>query len=202
VKNLNIAAILSLAATTTTMVLVSTPAYGANFSFTGSFNNPNDTPSFFFTADGSSTVNFRTYGWGGGTNAAGATISLGGFDPILTLFDATDNFVLQQDDAATSYDFNVNRVLASGSYRAVLSTYPNFSNGTNFANGFGNNGNFNGRTSAYAFDILNVTKAVRGSSATVPEPSGLVGAVIAGSLVIGLKRKLTSGKQAKLKIKG
>lgn len=183
------------------MVLGSAPAYGANFSFTGSFNNPNDTPSFFFTADGTSTVNFRTYGWGGGTNTAGTTIAIGGFDPILTLFDATDNFVLQQDDAI-GYDFNVNQVLASGSYRAVVSTFPNFSNGTNFANGFENNGNFNGRTSAYAFDILNVTKAVGGTSTTVPEPSGLVGTVIAGSMVIGLKRKLASGKQAKLKIKG
>jgi hypothetical protein len=181
------------------MVLGSAPAYGANFSFTGSFNNPNDTPSFFFTADGTSTVNFRTYGWGGGTNAAGTTIAGGGFDPILTLFDAADNFVLQQDDAI-GFDFNVNEMLAAGSYRAVISTFPNFSNGTNFANGFENNGNFNGRTSAYAFDILNVTKATGVNSTAVPEPSNLIGTAVAGFVVIGLKRKLAAGKTAKLKI--
>lgn len=199
-KNFTIATILGIAATTTGMTILSTPANAANLSFTGNLADANAIQSFFFTADGTSTVTFRSYGWGGGTNAQGRTIVAGGFDPLLTLFNGTTGaFLLEQDNNSQlpqNPDFQLSQVLAAGSYRAVISASGNFANGAfpggNFSDGFSGNNDFFGRTSAFAFDILNVNNAI---PTAVPEPSSLIGTALAGFTVVMFRRKLSSSKK-------
>lgn len=63
--------------------------------------------------------------------------------------------------------------------------------------------NSNGVLGRYTFNARNGGVIVPPPDATaVPEPSDIIGTVVAGFAVIGLKRKLTSGKKAKLKISG
>jgi hypothetical protein len=58
----------------------------AGISCTGSLDSPEDVFLEPFTLLSDSTVTIQTYGFGGGINAAGATISAGGFDPLAALF--------------------------------------------------------------------------------------------------------------------
>jgi hypothetical protein len=56
-------------------------------SCTGSLDAPEDVFAYTFTTTASDTnITVQTYGFGGGTNAAGATISAGGFDSLVALF--------------------------------------------------------------------------------------------------------------------
>ncbi len=178
-------------ATTTGAMLGAMPAYSASFS--GTLTTANDIYSVFFSSDGKSTINFKSYGYNGGKNAAGTTFVAGGFDPILTIFDPNDKWREEQNVSPSGLpDFDFDRVLPAGNYRAVLSVFENFSlPGNSFSDGFpGSNLGFDGRTSAYAFDI------VTQSSTAVPEPASLIGTVVAGFAVVGLKRKLVLSKKA------
>jgi hypothetical protein len=191
---------LGIAATTTGMLMACSPANAANLSLTGNLADANDIASFFFTADGTSTVTIRSYSWGGGTNAQGTTIAPGGFDPVLTLFNSTNgNYILDRDDISSTplnLDFQLSQVLAAGNYRAVLSASGNYANGAfpggNFSDGFTGGTDFFGRTSAYAFDILNVNNT---TPTAVPEPSSLIGTAVAGFTVVMFRRKLSSKKK-------
>jgi hypothetical protein len=58
------------------------------FSFTGNFVNDNDVQLFSFTLLSPGTVTVQTWGYGGGTNAAGQVIASGGFESILSIFQA------------------------------------------------------------------------------------------------------------------
>jgi hypothetical protein len=194
------AMVLGIAATTIT-ILGSAPAYGV--SFTGALNDINGNPdpdvisSVFFTADGISTINFRSYGYAGGTNADGTPITAGGFSPVLTLFDLNDRY---SELVTSSADFDFDRFLPAGTYRAVISTFPNLIDDTidpnplysptGFLGGgdFGTDSSNNSLTSAYAFDVVNKPTAV-------PEPSSLIGTVLAGFAVVKLKRKLSARKK-------
>lgn len=180
-------AMLGITAMTAGAILGSAPAYGA--SFTGALATENDIYWVFFSSDGTSTIKFKSYGYDGGTNAAGTTIAAGGFDPILTLFDPADNWYEEQNGTPSGLkDFDFERVLPAGNYRAVISVFENFSlPGNNFSDGFlGSNLGFDGRTSAYAFDVVTLP------ATAVPEPSSLIGTAVAGFAVLRLKRKLAS----------
>jgi hypothetical protein len=145
-----------------------------------------------------STVDIRTWSYDGGTNAAGAAITAGGFDPTLTLFDSTGVFIEQsQDISPTAFDAFISGVsLLAGNYIVALTEYDNFPNATDtnnllLSNGFTQQGqgNFTGpeflgapgsfinvdglqRTSQWAVDILGVDTA--GTPAPVPEPATLL----------------------------
>jgi hypothetical protein len=58
-------------------------------SYTGTFASPESYLSFVITLATPSTVDLQTYGFGGGTNAAGTVISAGGTDPFLAIFSGT-----------------------------------------------------------------------------------------------------------------
>ena len=58
------------------------------FSFAGSFTNDNDVQFFTFSLFSPNTVTLQTWGYGGGTNAAGQSIAPGGFESILQVYDA------------------------------------------------------------------------------------------------------------------
>lgn len=70
-----------------TISTCTTPA-GA-ISCTGTLDTPEDVFLESFTLTSSSDITVQTYGFGGGTNAAGTTISAGGFDSFVGLFSGT-----------------------------------------------------------------------------------------------------------------
>jgi hypothetical protein len=213
-RNFTIATILGIAATTTGMMLAATPTNAADLSFnigtlpdtsntfsTGILPTPNAIVSYLFTLDSDSAVTFQSYSWGGGTNAAGNAIASGGFDPLLTLFNGTNGaYILDQDNTfgTSNLDFKLSQDLAAGNYRAVISVSGNYANATgptgNFSQGFtrgATDADFANVTSAYAFEI----KVAKKPATTVPEPSDLIGTVVAGFTVVMLRRRLSSSKQ-------
>jgi hypothetical protein len=197
--------------TVVAMTLGSESAHAASFSYTGTLNNPNDFQSFFFTANGASTVNLRSYSYAGGTNAAGDVIAAGGFDPILSLFDSTDTLIQTVDDGpltvpadpvtGRSYDTNFSQALTAGNYRVVISQFSNFATGPNFSNGFPANQtsfrDFTGatRTANWAFDITGVDTASSSNPVSAPEPFTIVGTLVGGTAAMRMRKKLKVAKK-------
>jgi hypothetical protein len=161
-------------------------AGAANFSFTGAFNQDDDVQLFRFAVTGPSftTVTLQTLSYDGGLNAAGALIPAGGFDPVISLFDAAGTLLDDNDDGSFGPDAFLQLPLGAGDYLAALTESPNRANGPNLADGFVLAGlsNFTGpgfvdvfdnqRDSRWALDILNVASAAVGIAA-VPAPGTL-----------------------------
>jgi hypothetical protein len=156
-----------------------TPAAAVDFSFTGSLPTADTVQFFDFNVGAESTVTLRTWSYAGGVNAAGDTISQGGFDPILALFSLPDGTLIGENDdggsnvpadiiTGNNYDTFLQLLLAPGAYRVSVAAYSNFANGPNLSNGFEGGGDFGDRTNEWAFDILNVDTATQG---VVPEPA-------------------------------
>lgn len=168
--------------------LVTGNANATDFSFTGNFEDDNEVQEFHFTvAEAASDVTLRTLSYAGGTNAAGAEIARGGFDPIVALFDgSTGNLIDQDDDGSVivdpdpasgrSWDSFLMRNLSAGDYTATVTQFGSFANGPLLADGFmGSSGTgFASRDSHWALDILNVNSATIGASYVsanpIPEP--------------------------------
>jgi PEP-CTERM motif len=131
-------------------------AAAGSFSFTGSFVEDDNLQIFLFTAPGAGAV-VRTWSYAGGTNAAGQLIPRGGFDPILTVFDATGGFSAasalvdsNNDGAGVATDGTTGNafdslltLLAGGSYALVLSQSDNIALGPTFGDGFSQSGQGN-----------------------------------------------------------
>jgi len=64
-------------------------SFAGTISKTGTFGTPEDIETLALTLTSSGNVTLQTYGFGGGTNAAGTLISAGGFDPFVGLFAGT-----------------------------------------------------------------------------------------------------------------
>lgn len=182
----------------TSACLAATPAAAADLSFVGSFSDPSDVQTFVFVVGAPSNVTLRTWSYAGGTNAAGALIARGGFDPILALFDSTGALIGQNDDggfANVAADINgrpwdtfLQSALNPGTYTVSIQAFSNFANGPNLSNGFQNDGTFNGRNTNWAFDILNVDSAVQGGA--VPEPATWAMMLIGfGAVGFAMRRK-------------
>ncbi len=157
---------------------LSAPAYSADFSFTGNLPNDDSVLLFQFTIAAPGNVTLVSYSYAGGTNASSQVIPAGGFDPILSVFDASGAFIDDNDDGS-SPDVGIDPVsgndwdtyleltaLPAGTYTVALSQYNNFAIGPNLSNGFQGSGTSGfvdddgfTRTSAWAFDILNVAAA-------------------------------------------
>jgi hypothetical protein len=185
-------------------LVIASPAIASDFSFTGSFNDPNDVQLFNFTVGATSTVTLRTWSYAGGTNAAGQVISRGGFDPILALFDSSGNLVGQNDDGGSfvapdavtgaQYDTYFSALLGPGTYTTSVMAYSNFAVGPNLSNGFQGGGSFvdatgNQRNRNWAFDILNVNGATQGG---VPEPSVWAMLILGMGAIGGAMRRRTA----------
>lgn len=148
---------LKLALVSALLVGTASVARADNFSFTGNFTADNNVQAFTFTVGAPSTVTLRTLSYAGGVNAAGQTISRGGFDPILALFSGTGSsatYINQNDDGSSGqvpvdpltgqhYDTYLQAALAAGTYTVTVMQYNNFfagSTGDPFSLGFQRDG--------------------------------------------------------------
>ena len=80
------------------VLLWAVEAKSANFSFRGTFNQDDNVQLIAFTLTSPGTVTIRSFGYEGGTNAAGAVIPAGGFDTTLALFNSLGTLVAFNDD--------------------------------------------------------------------------------------------------------
>src|ERR1022692_3289023 len=111
-------------------------ASASSFSYTGSFVTDDQIQQFLFSLSATSTVTAVTYSYAGGTNQAGASISQGGFDPWLAIFNSSGALVASDDngtcgqvgtDSVTGacFDSFISQSLAAGNYTLVLSQSDN-----------------------------------------------------------------------------
>lgn len=189
--------IMKHAAATTALTLAAAPAAAVNYSFIGNFTDPNTVQLFTFTVGTSSTVTLRSWSYAGGTNSAGQTIAGGNFDPILTLFNSSGNRIAFNDDGGSAnvpadpntgryYDVYLQQLLAPGTYQVAITAFSNFNLGT--VSQWENDGTFNGRGTAWAFDVLNVDTAVNNTA--VPEPATWAMMVVGfGAVGFAMRRK-------------
>jgi MYXO-CTERM domain-containing protein len=185
-------------------------AQGAtNFSFLGTFAADDQVQLFDFAISTDSIVTLQSWGYGGGTNAAGTTIPAGGFDSFFTWY-AADGTLIGTDDQSCGSAGSNNGVcldayaqisLSAGSYVLALTEYWDLPNGSladgfsqqgagdftasgacgAFCDVFGNTDNGN-----WAVDILSVDSA--SEQTATPEPGTLlVGA--GGLFVLALARR-------------
>jgi len=70
-------------------VLATIAVYADSISYTGTLTSSTDVFETTFTLSSTATIGLQTWGFGGGTNAAGNVISPGGTDPFLGVFSGT-----------------------------------------------------------------------------------------------------------------
>ncbi len=159
-----------------------------------------------FVLPAASNVSALTFSYGGGVNGNGAAINQGGFEPYLSLFDSSGNFLASsgltacpagaQTNTLTGYCYDVGLiagVLPAGTYSIAISAFENMSYAENqggylLADGFTGLGNLAaGEDLHYAFDVVLASAT---PPAAVPEPStvGLVAMAAIGSYFLGRKK--------------
>jgi hypothetical protein len=139
-----------------------------------------------FVVSSASTMQAVTYSYGGGTSKTGPVVPAGGFEPYLSLFDASGDF-LASTFSVTTCPAGANTVggncfdvlldggfLAPGTYQIALTAFDNMSLAENNAppllltDGFTGLGNLApGENLNYAFDVI----LAGGSGPSVPEPA-------------------------------
>ena len=116
----------------------------ANLTLQGNFTADDNVQLFSVSLAAPAAIDFRSYGYAGGTTSTGVTVPRGGFDTILTLFSSSGAFLDENDDGAgvatdpstgLAADARITANLAAGSYTVALTQYDNFSIG-DLADGF------------------------------------------------------------------
>jgi hypothetical protein len=138
-------------------LLTAVAASASSFSFTGTFSADDQLELFQFTAP-SNNVTLVTWSYAGGINANSQVIPKGGFDPVLSLFDATGGLLstslliaTNNDGAGVATDpstgnafdslLNLTTLAAGNTYVLVLSQSDNLANGPDYGAGFSQQGN-------------------------------------------------------------
>ena len=115
--------------------------------FVGTFSQDTDQREVFFTLQQAGTVVLRTYAYAGRVNSAGTTISRGGFDPTLTVFDSSGRLIASNEDGGCGavapdavtglcWDSYLDLALPAGNYRLVLTQSTNTAIGPTLADSF------------------------------------------------------------------
>jgi hypothetical protein len=150
--NMFIKAILTAACICTAL-----PAFATDFSFTGNFTRDDSVQFFNFNVAATSAVTLKSFQYGGGTQADGNVVSFGGFDSVLTVFDAAGFQIGSNDDdrsgqvnadpnTGSFFDTFLELTLGAGSYTVAISQFDNlalgglaagftFTNSPNFTTG-------------------------------------------------------------------
>ena len=179
-------------------------------SLTGTFSSDDQmfTTKFIVPGSTSELTTLRTFSYAGGIDALGQTVAEGGFDPIVSLYNATGTLVGLSDDgigvpadalSGVGADSLLSISLAPGVYQVVLTENDNFPNG-DLSTGFSEagNGDFTAgwdgcsaskfcdsygfaRTGNWSLDISAATPV----TAAVPEPSGIA-LTLAGLMLIAV----------------
>jgi hypothetical protein len=84
-------------------LLLAGSAFGETVSYTGTLNSPKETWQTDATLSSAGTLTLQTWGFGGGTNAAGTVILSGGFDPFVGVFDSSGNLIQGTSDVLTNF---------------------------------------------------------------------------------------------------
>jgi hypothetical protein len=84
-------------------LLLAGGAFADTVSYTGTLTSPEDTWQSDVTLSGAGTLTLQTWGFGGGTNAAGTAIPSGGFDPFVGVFDSSGNLIQGTSDGLSNY---------------------------------------------------------------------------------------------------
>jgi hypothetical protein len=126
------AALLATSAGQAAVLTESNPAHV----FAGTFAQDDDLRIHDFQVGGASAVSivFETFSYAGGALRDGTIVPAGGFDPVISLFDAHDRLLAvaedggRRRDASTlnAYDDFLVTPLLPGAYRIVVSQYDNF----------------------------------------------------------------------------
>jgi hypothetical protein len=124
----------------------------ANITLQGAFASDDVVQLFDVVLNSAASVDLRTYGYAGGTASNAQAIPRGGFDPVLTLFDASGIFIVENDDGAgvasdaltlQAFDARITTTLSSGHYILALTQYDNFVTGLSLSDGFDEAGHGN-----------------------------------------------------------
>jgi hypothetical protein len=155
-----------------------------------------------FTVSTASEMQAVTFSYGGGINGAGTTIAQGGFEPYLSLFDSSGDFLAStffgttcpagaNTNTSSGQCFDVSLdggTLLPGTYQIAISAFENMSFAENsgagtLADGFTGLGNLaDGEDLHYAFDV------VLSSTTPVPEPSDAWLLLAAMLTLVGARR--------------
>jgi hypothetical protein len=186
-----------------------------NYSFEGTFLTDDQVQLFDFTLTSAGTVTLQSYGYGGGTNAAGTAILAGGFDSLFSWFGSDGSLIDVNDDGCglagsnhgACLDAFATPLLSAGTYTLALTESGNDSLGVGFPGdlslGFSEQGqgDFTASGSCPAFcdvfgnqdngnwavDILNVSSA--SEAGATPEPATILLAGC-GIALMGLAKRL------------
>jgi hypothetical protein len=124
-------------------LLLAAGAFADTVSYTGTLSSPEDTWETDVELSGAGTLTLQTWGFGGGTNAAGTVIPSGGFDPFVGVFDSSGDLIQGTSDGLSNYtsftgcppaglvtigsvpgncgDITMSLPLAAGTYTVLLS---------------------------------------------------------------------------------
>jgi hypothetical protein len=125
-----------------------------------------------FTVSNTSSIDAITYSFGGGQSQTGTAVAEGGFEPYLSLFDGSGNFLASTFSAAcpagantvggNCYDTELTGyTLTPGQYEIAITAWENMSFAENngppslLSDGFTGLGNLNGDENlSYGFDVI------------------------------------------------
>lgn len=175
-------------------------AQAAAVSLAGSFTSDDEVRLLAFSTAGTGLVTIETFGYAGGTDAAGVAVAAGGFDPVFALFSGDGTLLAYGDDGASRVDpasgAALDALLAisltAGHYFVAISQFDNFALGPDFAAGFLEAGqtSFTAAYGCAAGRFCDISGADRNgnfdisvSGITVPEPTTLA---LAGLVLPGL----------------
>jgi hypothetical protein len=155
-----------------------------------------------FTVFTTTTMQAITYSYGGGTSLTGPSVSAGGLEPYLSLFDGAGDFLASTFAGTTCppgansvsgncFDVELNGgTLTPGTYQVALTAFENMSQAENqgsghLSDGFTGLGNLaQGENLNYAFDII------LPNNIAVPEPAPFVLTTIGGGCILLRKLQL------------